>query len=151
MRQTASKLQELLNPVVTAMGYELLGVELHPRAGGALLRVYIDKEEGVGLDDCQRVSHQISGLLDVEDPIPGRYTLEVSSPGLDRPLFSAAHFMRFAGHQARLQLATPLHGRKTLTGRLRGVRDDSVVIECEGQELLAPLTEVTKARLIPEF
>ncbi len=151
MRHTVAKLQELLGPVVTAMGYELLGVELHPRPGGALLRVYIDKEDGVDLDDCQRVSHQLSGILDVEDPISGRYTLEVSSPGLDRPLFTAQHFARFTGHQVRVHLAAPLHGRKTLTARLRGMRDNCVVLEHEGQELLAPLTEVVKARLIPEF
>jgi ribosome maturation factor RimP len=151
MRQQVDKLQELLAPVVAAMGYELVGVEFHPHPGQALLRVYIDREGGVSLDDCQQVSHQLSGVLNVEDPIPGRYTLEVSSPGRDRPLFEARHFVRFAGHLARVQLAMPLNGQRQLTGRLVGMRGDRVVLEQHGQEVLVPLADIKKARLIPEF
>jgi ribosome maturation factor RimP len=151
MRQDVYKLREILAPVVAAMGYELVGVELHPHSGNALLRVYIDKAGGISVDDCQRLSHQLSGVLDVEDPLPGPYTLEVSSPGLDRPLFEAQHFARFAGHRVRVQLAVPLNGRKTLTGRLVGMRGDSVVLEQHGQEVAVPLVGIEKARLIPEF
>ena len=151
MRQDVYKLREILAPVVAAMGYELVGVELHPRPGNTLLRVYIDKAGGISVDDCQQVSHQVSGVLDVEDPLPGRYTLEVSSPGLDRPLFEAQHFARFAGHRVRVHLAMPLHGRKTLTGRLVGMRGDSVVLEHNGQEVSVLLAGIEKARLIPEF
>ena len=89
MRQDLKTLRRMLAAVVEAMGYELVGVEFHPGHENALLRIYIDSENGIGLDDCQRVSHQVNGVLDVEDPITGRYTLEVSSPGLDRPLFEA--------------------------------------------------------------
>ena len=151
MRQDSHTLREILEPVVTAMGYELIGVEFHPHRGSALLRLYIDKEGGVNVNDCQQVSHQVSGVLDIEDPIPGHYRLEVSSPGLDRPLFAARDFIRFAGHPVRVQLTLPLNGRRKFTGRLVGVRADQVVLEHEGQELAIPLTAIEKARLIPEF
>lgn len=151
MRQDSHTLREILEPVVSAMGYELIGVEFHPHRGSALLRLYIDKEGGVNVDDCQQVSHQVSGVLDVEDPIPGHYRLEVSSPGLDRPLFVARDFIRFAGHPVRVQLTLPLNGRRKFTGRLVGVRADQVVLEHEGQELAIPLTAIEKARLIPEL
>ena len=151
MRQDSHTLREILEPVVTAMGYELIGVEFHPHRGSALLRLYIDKEGGVDVDDCQQVSHQVSGVLDVEDPIPGHYRLEVSSPGLDRPLFEARDFIRFAGHPVRVQLTLPLNGRRKFSGRLVGVRADQVVLEHEGQELAIPLAAIEKARLIPEF
>ena len=97
MRQDLGKLKRVLAAVVEAMGYELVGVEFHARSSGALLRVYIDGENGITLDDCQRVSHQLGGVLDVEDLIAERYTLEISSPGLDRPLFEPRHFIRHAG------------------------------------------------------
>ncbi|MDX1656317.1 MAG: ribosome maturation factor RimP [Candidatus Competibacteraceae bacterium] len=151
MRQDPSNLRQLLERTVESMGYELVGVEFHPHRSNALLRVYIDRETGITVDDCQRVSHQISGLLDVEDPIPGQYSLEVSSPGLDRPLFTAEHFARFAGQQARLNLSTPLAGRRRLTGRLGGLRGEAVIIAVEGETLEVPLNQIDKARLVPEF
>ncbi|MDQ2697053.1 MAG: ribosome maturation factor RimP [Pseudomonadota bacterium] len=144
-------MQQLLQPVVTAMGYELVGVEFHANGGRGLLRVYIDRESGVGLEDCQRVSHQISGVLDLEDPISGAYTLEVSSPGLDRPLFEESHYRRFAGHRVRIHLALPRDGRRRLTGTLKGVREGSVVVEVEGDEILVPLDSIDRARLVPQF
>ena len=152
MRQEASyKLRQLLGPVIETLGYELVGVEFHPHPANALLRLYIDKESGITVADCQQVSEQISGVLDVEDPIRGHYTLEVSSPGLDRPLFEAAHFTRFAGHQVCIHLASLLNGKRKLTGYLRGMRGDNVVIESDSEEFLVPLEQIEKARLIPEF
>ena len=152
MRQDLQTLRQLLAAVVEAMGYELVGVEFHAHRDNSLLRVYIDSESGIGLDDCQRVSHQVSGVLDVENLIAGRYTLEVSSPGLDRPLFEAGHFSRFAGSEVRLQLREPLDGRRKLVGRLLGMRDDEVVIvDSEGREWRAPLERIEKARLVPEL
>ena len=151
MRQEPFNLQQILEPVLEAMGYELVGVEFHRMHANALLRVYIDKESGVNVDDCQQVSHQISGILDVEDPIPSRYTLEVSSPGLDRPLFKAEDFVRFAGRQVRIHLDLPLNGRRKLVGLLRGLRGEEVVLELEGLELLVPLDRIEKARLVPDF
>jgi len=152
MRQDLKTLRRMLTAVVEAMGYELVGVEFHPHRDNALLRVYIDGENGIGLDDCQRVSHQLSGVLEVEDPIAGRYTLEVSSPGLDRSLFEAAHFNRFAGSEVRVQLRELLDGRRKLVGRLLGMRDDDVVIvDSEGREWRVPLDRIERARLVPEL
>jgi ribosome maturation factor RimP len=152
MRQAPEGLVELVERTVTPMGYEVVGVELAgsgPRS--RVLRVYIDQEEGITLDDCSAVSHQLSGVLDVADPIREPYSLEVSSPGLDRPLFSAAHFARFAGHRARIRLARLLDNRRKLVGVLRGVRDDRVLVEVEGEVVEVPLADVESARLVPEF
>jgi ribosome maturation factor RimP len=151
LRQDLYELRRTLGAVVESMGYELVGVEFHPHRTNALLRVYIDKTSGVTLDDCQQVSHQISGILEIEDPIPGGYTLEVSSPGLDRPLFEAEHFARFAGHEVRIQLSVPLGGRRKLKGRLLGIRDGKIIVAVEGDELPVPLEGIEKARVVPEF
>ena len=151
MHKDPYNLRQLLGTVITAMGYELVGVEFSPNRSNALLRVYIDKHSGINLDDCERVSHQISGLLDVEDPIPFHYTLEVSSPGLDRPLFERKHFVAFAGHEVRIQLAMPINGKKRWVGTLKGLRDQDVVLESEGTEVLVPLDRIEKARLIPDI
>ncbi len=152
MRQDLQTLSRKLAAVVEVMGYELIGVEFHPHRANALLRVYIDCESGITLDDCQRVSHQLSGLLEVEDPIEGRYSLEVSSPGLERPLFEARHFIRFAGSKVRIQLRELLDGRRKLIGQLLGMCDDNVVIvDDEGREWQVPLEQIEKARLVPEF
>ena len=152
MRENLQTLKRLLVSVVEAMGYEWVGMEFHPRRLNALLRIYIDSADGVTLDDCQRVSHQVSGVLDVEDLIAGQYTLEVSSPGLDRPLFEAQHFERFAGAEARLQLRELLNGRRKLAGRLGGMRgDDVVIVDSEGQEWQVPFERIEKARLAPQL
>jgi ribosome maturation factor RimP len=116
-----------------------------------VLRVYIDQEEGITLDDCAAVSHQLSGVLDVEDPIREHYRLEVSSPGLDRPLFTPAQFERFAGHEVRIRLARLIDRRRKLSGVLRGLRGDAVLVEVEGTELAIPLVDIESARLVPEF
>ncbi len=146
-----SGLGVVLGPSVTALGYELVGIEYVPARGGATLRVYIDSEAGISLDDCERVSHQLSGVLEVEDPIPGRYTLEVSSPGLDRPLFTREHYQRFAGHEIRLRTREPVNGRRNFTGTLVAVRDENVVMEEDGVELCVPLECVARANVVPEL
>ena len=152
MRENLQTLKRVLTSVVEAMGYEWVGMEFHPRHANALLRIYIDSMTGVTLEDCQRVSHQVSGVLDVENPIDGQYTLEVSSPGLDRPLFEPRHFVRFAGSEVRIQLRELLDGRRKLIGRLLGMRDDEVVIvDAEGREWRVPLERIEKARLVPEL
>lgn len=152
MRQDLETLRLKLASVVEAMGYEAVGVELQAQPQRRLLRIYIDRENGVNLEDCQRVSHQVSGVLEVEDWIDGPYTLEVSSPGLDRPLFEARHFDRFAGAMACVRLRQPLEGRRTLQGRLLGLRDgDVVIIDETGREWRMPLAAIEKARLAPEF
>lgn len=146
-------MQALLAPTVEGMGYELVGVEYLPAGQGSLLRLYIDSPAGIDIDDCAAVSHQVSGLLDVEEPIKQRYRLEVSSPGLDRPLFVREHFERFAGHKARIKLHAPLEntpGRK-LTVELSGVDGDSIRMTSGDDEFTVPLQQIASARLIPEL
>ena len=142
------RLLELLEPTVTAMGFELADLDAHVGKRG-LLRLYIDRPGGVTLDDCQRVSEQVGAVLDVEDPLPGRYVLEVSSPGFDRRLRTAAHFARFGGEQARIELRDPLDGRRNFLGRLAGVEDGVVVLEVDGELKRLPMSDIAVARLAP--
>jgi ribosome maturation factor RimP len=145
------RVQALLEPLVEELGYELLCIELHGAGKHSLLRLYIDAPQGIGLDDCERVSREASAALDVADPIAGQYRLEVSSPGLDRPLVKPEHFRRFAGSQARVQLRLPLEGRRRFVGRLVGVEQDEVVMDVDGSRYRLPLEQVEKARLVPEY
>lgn len=133
------------------LGYELVGVEYHSQGRRSLLRVYIDTPEGVSVDDCERASRQISGALDVDDPIRGQYVLEVSSPGLDRPLFTAEHFRQFAGNRVKLRVSPPFDGRRNFSGVLLGLRDNAVVVVQDDREVAIPLHHIEQARLVPEF
>jgi ribosome maturation factor RimP len=142
------RLFQLLEPAVEAMGFELADLDAHFGRRG-MLRLYIDRPGGVTLDDCQRVSEQIGALLDVEDPLPGSYVLEVSSPGFDRRLRTRAHFERFNGEQARIELKDALDGRRRFAGRLAGMEDDSVLIEVDGETWRLPLNDIAVARLAP--
>jgi ribosome maturation factor RimP len=152
MRQVYQELQAMLEPAINVLGCELVGIEYLPQGKRSLLRIYIDKPSGVTIDDCSDVSHQVSAILDVEDPIREQYTLEVSSPGLDRPLFSQAHFERFNGSLARLKLRLPHEGRRNFTGRLLGLTDDGAVrMEVDGETHTFTLDEIDKARLVPEI
>lgn len=151
MAQVGRQLQAAVEDAVAALGYELVGVEYIAQGRHSVLRVYIDSEHGITVDDCARVSHQVSGALDVDDPIKGPYTLEVSSPGLDRPLFKPEHFERFAGEQVQIRLAVPLDGRRKFKGVLRGLRDGRVVVDMDGQELLLEFENVDKANLVHEW
>ncbi len=148
------RLRDLLGPALEKLGYELIQVE-QIATRRPVLRLYIDlladAGGGVTLDDCQKVSQYVSGLLDVEDPLPDAYALEVSSPGLDRPLVTAEHFRRFVGSEARLQLHRPLQGARRLRGRLCGETDGVIEIEVDGQRLSLPLAEIRAARLVPDL
>ena len=150
MDSASDRLKNILEPIITSLGYEFVGHEYH-RGNLILLRVYIDREAGITADDCQKVSRQISSVLDVEDPISGQYTLEVSSPGLDRPLFAAKDFTRFAGGQVKLELTVPLDGRKRFKGTLLGMREEVVLVQVEDTELELPLVNIKFARLIPQW
>jgi ribosome maturation factor RimP len=144
------RLIQLLEPPLQALGYEL--VDLEARVGrNGLLRVYIDRTSGVDINDCERVSRQLGAFLDVEEPLPGSYTLEVSSPGLDRPLRTATHFERFVDHRAKVRLARPLDGRKNFAGRLCGVESGDVLLDVDGQRWRLPLAEIAAAHLVPEY
>jgi ribosome maturation factor RimP len=152
MEPLDSTLSQMTRRVVESMGYELVGVEYLGRGGDrAILRVYIDQEAGITLEDCAEVSHQLSGVLDVEDPIPGRYSLEVSSPGLNRPLVYPEHFERFRGHRVKLRLAEKVEGRRNLEGSLLGLADGLIQLEVEGRTWEVPLAAVESARLVPEI
>jgi len=152
MRKDPLQLSELLEPAVRSLGYELVGVEYRSGGeGGGLLRVYIDSEQGITVDDCQAVSYQVSGLLDVEDPIPGHYTLEVSSPGYDRLLFKPQDYERFSGSLVKVRLGFPLDGQRRFKGRLQGLEDGNVVIEQDGERVSLPLDQIEQARLVPEY
>lgn len=144
------ELSELLAPVVAGLGYELWELEFLPRAGGGLLRLYIDSADGVSLDDCERVSRAVSETLDAADPIPGAFTLEVSSPGLDRVLRTQAHFERFAGELVRLEMMHPIDGRKRFAGRLKQVTSGEITLELESGAVRLPIDDIHKARLAPD-
>ena len=142
------RLLAFLEPSVAAMGFELADIDVHLGRRG-LLRLYIDREGGVTLDDCQQVSEQIGALLDVEDPLPSSYVLEVSSPGFDRRLRTLAHFERFSGERARVELKDALGGRRNFTGRLVGVEGGVVLLEVDGELTRLPFDEIAVARLAP--
>ena len=152
MTQDPLQLGVLLEPAIEALGYQFVGVEYRSGGpGGALLRVYIDNEQGITADDCERVSYQVSGLLDVNDPIPGHYTLEVSSPGLDRLLFRREDYERFAGNLVKLRMAVPQQGRRKYQGRLLRLEDGNVVVDQDGDEVTLALDQIEQARLVPEY
>lgn len=150
VRNLERRLCAMLEPAVGVFGLELLGLQLMQHGNSSCLRVYIDGDDGISVDDCARVSHQISGVLDVEDPISGHYTLEVSSPGLDRPLFKPEHFARFAGHEVRLKLSVPLDGRRKFKGELKGFEDDRVQLVEDDTHWAIPLDMIGTARLVPD-
>jgi len=148
------QLSELLAPVVGGLGYELWELEYAPRAGGGLLRLYIDmpgNTGGITLDDCEKVSRAVSETLDAADPIPGHYTLEVSSPGLDRVLRTREHFERFAGERVRLEMMQPVDGRKRFSGRLKEVGPSEITLELDGGTVRLPIDDIHRARLAPEL
>lgn len=152
MSQQATRVAELIEPSVTALGYELVGVEYLPQGKHSIVRVYIDHEDGIRVEDCEQASRQISGVLDVEDPISGQFLLEVSSPGIDRPLFKAEHYERFSGEVAEIRLRTPQQGQRKFTGRLAGVENDCVLLDMEnGDQVSLPINDIERARLKPEW
>ena len=155
MTDKAQDIVALLAPTVGSLGLELLGVEYLPAPGGALLRLYIDVPEGterqVGIEDCEAVSREVSAQLDVEDPISGHYTLEVSSPGIDRPLFTPAQFARYAGEQAKVGLKLPQDGRRRLQGRILRVEGDTIAFDVDGTEFAVAAGNIDKARLVPDW
>lgn len=148
MKENAATLKDLLADVVTTMGYEFVGCELQRQGRGSLLRVYIDSENGITVDDCSKVSHQVSAMLDVEDPIQGQYTLEISSPGLDRPLFEIEHFKRFAGNKVKIRVYAPIQNRRNFVGQLLRVEGMNVHLLVDENEVVVPFSEIEKAKLI---
>ncbi|HSP56680.1 MAG TPA: ribosome maturation factor RimP [Halomonas sp.] len=144
-------LQALIEPVVASMGLELWGIDYLSQGKHTRLVIYIEHDNGVTVDDCADVSRQVSAVLDVEDPIHGEYRLEVSSPGMDRPLFTLDHFTRYRGHQVSIKLRTPFDGRRKFQGLLAGVEGDDVLLQLDGEEYCFPIDTIDQARLVPRF
>jgi ribosome maturation factor RimP len=145
------QLIELLEPVVSDLGYELWELEYGARTGGGLLRVYIDSPDGISVDDCARVSRAVSEKLDAADPISSEYTLEVSSPGLDRVLRTQQHFERFAGERVKLEMSQAVNGRKRFAGQLTWVGEGAITLEVDGAEVQLPIAGIHKARVAPDI
>ncbi len=144
-------LTELLKPAAEALGYEFLGIEYLGQGAHTVLRLYIDHESGVNVDDCTKVSHQASGILEVEDPIANQYTLEVSSPGLDRPLFTLPHYEKVIGQQISIRCQMGIDGRRKFKGELIAVHAHEIVISVDNQPYEVDFHDIDKANLVPIF
>ena len=142
------QIEQLIEAPIESLGYQLVGVEYIQGGQSPVLRIYIDAEQGIGIEDCERVSHQVSGVLDVEDPIKQAYMLEISSPGFDRPLFKPRDFERFVGSQAKISMKLPVNGRRNFSGELQGFDNGDILIEVDGEVYALPLAKLAKARLI---
>lgn len=145
------QISELIQPVIEALGCELWGVEYLSQGKHSVLRVFIEKEPRIEVEDCEKVSRQVSGILDVEDPISGKYTLEVSSPGMDRILFTLDQYSRFVGEQVAIKLARAFDGRKKFQGQLVGIENDEIVVHIDGEEYVLPFESIDKANIVPTF
>ena len=146
---TGNELTELLEPALVRMGYELADLEVRLGGNGGLVRVFIDKPDGIDLEDCEKVSLAVSALLDVEDAVPGKYNLEVSSPGLDRKLTKVEHFQRFVGEEVKVQMRFPIAGRRRFRGTLVSLNDENIVVEVDGESHSLALATIDTARLVP--
>jgi len=145
------RLTEMLAPSVEDLGYELVGIE-YVRAGKhSTLRVYIDQEEGILVDDCAAVSRQVSAIMDVEDPITNEYTLEVSSPGMERPLFNASQYAAFIGEEVKIQLRMPIQNRRRWKGVISSVDGEIISVAVENKEERFALSNIQKANIVPKF
>jgi len=160
-------LNDMIKPVVEGLGYECWGIDFISQGKHSMLRIYIEskdagkagelgedgkeRESGIELGDCEKVSRQLSAVLDVEDPIAGDYTLEVSSPGMDRALYELSHYERFQGHHVALKLRMPFEGRRKFSGLLKGVEGNDVIVQVDQEEFLFPVEGIEKANIVPQF
>jgi ribosome maturation factor RimP len=151
MRVTVAGLRGLLEPGIRALGFELVDIEYAPAHGHNVLRVYIDHPDGITVDHCATVSRQVSAALDVEDPIPEAYMLEVSSPGLDRPLVRREDFERYAGETVKVRMHEAVLGRKNFKGTLVGVEGDQVLVDVDKERYSLPIARIERARLVPRW
>ena len=153
MAKIADKVFSIINSSINELGYELLGIEYVSSGKHSILRLYIDTEKGIGVNDCEAVSRQVSAIMDVEDPISGQYNLEISSPGIERPLFTIAHYQRFLGNEVNLRLYRPIDGRRKFTGSIGSISEANNTIELVTE--LGPVTMdlslIEKANLVAHF
>ena len=152
MTKKERELEALIAPTARAFGCEIWGIEYSPWGRGrSTLKVFIDSPTGVTIEDCERVSAQVSALLDVEDPIVDSYRLEVSSPGLDRTLFRREQYEASVGCRVMVRLAFPFEGHRRIEGLLAGIEGDEVVVQAEEAEYLLPLEQIQRTRIVPQF
>lgn len=151
MEKVAATLNERLGSLVNMMGYEFVGCELHRQGQQGVLRIYIDSENGITVDDCSRVSYQVSAMLDVEDPIQGNYSLEVSSPGLDRPLFEIAHYQKQIGNRVKVRVCAPVHNKRKFVGILLRVDGNDIHLLVDAEEVVLPFSDIEKANIIADI
>ncbi len=146
---TSDELAALIEPTVERLGFELTDLEVKLGGRNGVVRLFIDQPAGVTLDDCEKVSLAVSALLDVEDPVPGHYDLEVSSPGLNRKLTKPEHFTRFAGELVKVEMRFPIEGRKRFRGQITAADDEKIEVEVDGVRYSLPLATIDTARLVP--
>lgn len=151
MAKFEQKLTEMLRPAVEETGKELLGVEFISAGNNSVLRLFIDHEDGINVDDCAEVSRQVGAILDVEDPISSEYNLEVSSPGIDKPLFEMAHFQTVVGEIVNIRLSMPLNGRRKFKGTLVAIENDILVVDVDGIEYELVINNIDKANLVAQL
>jgi len=147
------KLTQLLRPAVEGLGYELVGIEHLPMGKHTVLRIYIDSANGITVKDCSDVSHQVSGVLEVEEPIKGQFTLEVSSPGIDRPLFNFEQFKKFIGSKVKLKLYHAIEGKRKITGVIESIEGDDInVKDVESEQIFQlQIDDIDKANIISDI
>ncbi len=148
MAKFEHKLTEMLRPAVEEVGKELLGIEYISAGNNSVLRLFIDHENGIDVDDCAEVSRQVGAILDVEDPISSEFNLEVSSPGLDRPLFDKAHYVAVIGETVDVKLSIPFNGRRKFKGNLVAVENDTLIVTVDGEDYELVLGNIVKAHLV---
>ena len=148
MKSSVEKVTQLIEPTVQALDLELWGVEHASQGKYSVLRIFIEREAGVTIDDCERVSRQASAIFDVEEPIAGEYTLEVSSPGIDRLLFTPQQFQRYRGEEVSVRMRTPVDGRRKFKGTLTNVVDDIIHIQVDGSDFELPHGDIEKANIV---
>ncbi len=151
MSRLEQTLTQMLTPPVEALGFEMVGIEFVRAGKHSILRVFIDHEKGIDVDDCADVSHQVSAVLDVEDPINTEYNLEVSSPGMDRPLFTEAHYERFVGEIISIRLSVPMDNRRNFKGTLLNCENGQISVEVDGETFLIAIANIDKGNLVPTF
>lgn len=147
------QLENLLEPVVNSMDFEFVGLEYISQGRHSTLRIYIDSENGVGVDDCAAVSRQLGAVLDVEDPITGEYSLEISSPGLNRPLFKLAQYEQFIGEEVKFKTLRPQleNGQRKFKGTITAIEKNNVVFDVENQSISVPFADIDKAHIVAKF
>lgn len=144
-------IQQMLEPAIVGLGCELWGIEYLSQGRHSILRIYIDSESGISVDQCEAVSRQVSAILDVEDPIPNEYTLEVSSPGLDRPLFNIQQYQQYEGESVSVRLRSAVNNRRKFKAVIKKVADEKVTFEIDGELLEVSFSQIDKANVIPQF